>query len=352
VLCEWKKDHKGAKLDVVGFDACFMSVFEMAYELRGVAEYMVASQEEIPDASFPYDCLVELFRKCGKDKDPTLLLKEGVQAYVSAYQDCICNTDTGMKPVTLSALRLGNCDKLRAPVDSLAGALLKAKKEADLPDLLIKARSSSQDYAAGLYVDLYEFCSKLSKSLGENVSGWKKEISDACTDVLEALKISEEEDSLILANGSVNKSGNVIPINSDDTKSHGVSIYLPYLTVDQYAYVSKPLVKGGELTRGAKGYSDMLNGAATEYMMCARRNLILDTESYYEHLLLAKETRWYDFIAGQWTRALIEEVPAELDHHYSAQQSWMNMTREKFGEATPCPPEKPVPTEAKTCAPK
>jgi hypothetical protein len=237
-------------------------------------------------------------------------------------------------------------------VDSLAGALLKAKKEADLPDLLIKARSLSQDYASGLYVDLYEFCLQLSASLGGNPFGWKEEISCACADVLKALKISQTGDSLILANGSVDKSGNMIPINSVHTKSHGVSIYLPYLTEDQYTAVSKPLVKGGVLTHGGKGYSDILNGAATEYMMCARRNLILDTESYYERLLLAKETRWYDFIAEQWTRALIEKVPAELDHHYSAQQSWMNMTREKVGAATPCPPEKSVTPEAELCAAK
>jgi hypothetical protein len=113
VLCDWKKKHEGAKLDIVGFDACFMSMFEMTYELRGVAEYMVASQEEVPDASFPYDCLVELFRKYGNE--PASLPQKGVEAYVSTYQDCICNTDTGMKTVTLSALKLDNCEKLRAP---------------------------------------------------------------------------------------------------------------------------------------------------------------------------------------------------------------------------------------------
>ena len=72
------KIPKGASLAIVGFDACFMSMFEMACELKGRATYMVASQDDVPDASFPYDKLVKLFRKHGNK--PELLLKEGVDA--------------------------------------------------------------------------------------------------------------------------------------------------------------------------------------------------------------------------------------------------------------------------------
>jgi len=41
------KPPANCHLDIVGFDACSMSMFEMAYEIRGLADYMVASQEEI-----------------------------------------------------------------------------------------------------------------------------------------------------------------------------------------------------------------------------------------------------------------------------------------------------------------
>ena len=61
--------------------------------------------------------------------------------------------------------------------------------------------------------------------------------------------------------------------------------------------------------------------------MCARRDLILDTESYYGGLQLAEEdTNWYSFITDLWTKVLIKTAPADLDFHYSAQQSWMNLS--------------------------
>ena len=61
--------------------------------------------------------------------------------------------------------------------------------------------------------------------------------------------------------------------------------------------------------------------------MSVRRDLILDTESYYADLQFAKDTHWYDFITQVWTTALMKKVPADLDYHYSAQQAWMNVNR-------------------------
>ena len=49
--------------------------------------------------------------------------------------------------------------------------------------------------------------------------------------------------------------------------------------------------KGGTLDRGQGLQRSVLNGAASEYLMCARRDLILDTESYYGGLKLAEQTQ-------------------------------------------------------------
>lgn len=358
------KPRNGRHLEIIGFDACCMSMLEMAYELKGLADFMVASQEDVPDLSFPYDNLIELFRKCGKKAIPSLL-SEGVKAYISTYEDCICNNNTGMQGATLSVLDLRTCDALTNAVGKLACALLKAREDESLPGALIQARSDSQDYAGGLYVDLFDFCTKLSeqiKKLNQQIK-WTAgieglgAIEGACEIVLNELtkrppKDSDETkgdgtlDSVILANSGDTQgrpASDSVLANSNDPKgngsstrknSHGISIYLPYLTDGQYATVSKPLVKGGSGTRGAKGYTEVLNGAAVEYLMCARRDLILVTESYYEDLQLAK-TGWYDFIAEVWTKALIKKVPADLDYHYSAQQSWVNVCRKTIFDRDP-----------------
>ncbi len=51
---------KSKKLDIVAFDACNMSMIELASELQAYADFMIASQEEVPDASFPYEDLLKL----------------------------------------------------------------------------------------------------------------------------------------------------------------------------------------------------------------------------------------------------------------------------------------------------
>ena len=159
-------------------------------------------------------------------------------------------------------------------------------------------------------------------------------IRDACQLVLAALA-EGKSDSLILENVSA------------DGRSHGISIYLPYLSDEQSAQVNKPLVKGGDLTRngakggdltrgGAKGFSvsDLLNTAAIGYRISARQDMISLTESYYQGLRLVSDERkpggecsssWYDFIAGMWPIILIKTAPAELNLRYSAQQSALNL---------------------------
>jgi len=43
------------KIDIVGFDACLMSMAEIAYEIKDYANYMVASEQEEPQDGWPYN---------------------------------------------------------------------------------------------------------------------------------------------------------------------------------------------------------------------------------------------------------------------------------------------------------
>ena len=310
-------------LDIIAFDACSMSMFEAAYEVRECAQYMVASQEEVPDLSFPYDTLVGLFRAHGDN--PKALLHEGVTAYVSAYQDYICGPITGMTPATLAALDLSACDDLRDALCSLSCAFLNARLAPSLPSLLLGAREDSRSFVAGLYVDLYDFCSNLltqlkvvqtqvtqkeRKALSGQVatkSAWISPIMDACEQVIKALEAS----GLVRENSSI------------DSSCNGVSIYFPYISSDEYVVINQPTVKGGPDTIG-KGFSTVLNSAASTLLLCVRRNLIDETEGYYEDLRLSADTDWYRFIMEVWTKILIDDSPDDLNVVYSAQQSAVN----------------------------
>jgi Clostripain family len=347
---------KDKALNIIGFDACSMSMFEVAYELRGLADYMVASQEEVPDLSFPYDTLVDLFRKMGDE--PESLLQSGVSAHVQAYQDCICNAVTGMKPATASALRINACDGLKSALQRLAGALLEAKDDPSLPGLLIEARKKSRDFASGLYVDLVDFSTKLVSQLSVSQSARgpssssssaeegnrlsrqlasKSEIQAACEDIIKALAegpLGNPGKSLVLANRSA------------DTRCNGVSLYFPYLGDQQHAEINQPKVKGGIGSRGAKEFSSVLNNAGAGLLMSARRELIGDTESYYGDLKLAVDTGWYRFIVEQWSSILAELAPKDLDLRYSAQQCAINL-RLRNGTQKDCADQKKPPVTGK-----
>ena len=45
---------QGEDLELVAFDSCLMGTVEVAYQLRSVAEYFVASQNEVPGTGFPF----------------------------------------------------------------------------------------------------------------------------------------------------------------------------------------------------------------------------------------------------------------------------------------------------------
>jgi Clostripain family len=341
---------KDKRLKIIGFDACSMSMFEVAYEVRGLVDYMVASQEEVPDLSFPYDTLVDLFRKMGNGEER--LLKEGVYAYVEAYQDYVCNAVTRMRRATLSALRLNRVKDLESALRCLACALHEAKDDPSLPALLIEAREGARDFVTGLYVDLVDFSAKLVSllSVGESEyvltsydsrnggaerslprqSESKRKIKAACKQIIKALaedSVENPTNSLVLANCAA------------DAMCHGVSLYFPYLRDQQYPEVGQPMVKGGPGTQGGKDFSMVLNHAGSGLLMCARRELIVDTESYYGDLAFAIDTGWYRFIVEQWSRILVESAPEELDILYSAQQCAVNACRGSVTVKLPCPIE-------------
>lgn len=94
---------KGKKLDILGIDACSMGMAEVACEVSEYVDYMVASQDEVPDASFPYDKMLLRFRK-SKD-NVAEICQQGPRDYKSTYQDYIFTAGTAVKPVTLSSVR-------------------------------------------------------------------------------------------------------------------------------------------------------------------------------------------------------------------------------------------------------
>src|SRR5262249_50584815 len=221
---------KNNKLSIIGMDACSMSMIEYAHELRDLVRFMVASQEEVPDLSFPYNRLVDHFAKY---VDPELLCKEGVDEYGKAYRDYICTPRTGMKKVTLSCLQLAKIDESAKLLQHLVEALQQVAKTKQGGGLILEARKKTKGFVGGLFVDICSFCEQLLAQVGPNTIS--KETRDKIKAACEKLRKQIEP-----APGE-----GVIANTAADDRCHGLSIYFPYLNEDEKSEIdSLNLFKG------------------------------------------------------------------------------------------------------------
>jgi Clostripain family len=201
----------GRKVDVVGMDACLMTMIEVAYQLRDHAHVLVGSEELEPGPGWPHaEILGDL------TKNPTTTQAELgatiVQRYVESYRH-------GAESVTQSAIDLGRLDDLVEAVDVLARRLLAGVKSAAVFASLLGARRRTLQFFEGLYVDLHHLAGNVAAATGQG------RIADACRDV-QRLIDGDEARSPIIAEGHAGAS--MAP-------ARGISIYFP-LVLDRSAF--------------------------------------------------------------------------------------------------------------------
>lgn len=191
----------GRRIDILGMDACLMSMAEVGYQLRGVAAFTVGSEETEPNDGWPYDTiLTALARKPGLS--PAALSELIVKKYLASY--------SALDGVTMAACDLGRAQALAARIDALAGALRTALSDPATRQLIVMARAQVQEYEMPDYVDLHDLCERLLANAAV--------APDACRGVMEMLR----------APGYVITAGCK---GSAVRGSHGLSIYFPRRSV-------------------------------------------------------------------------------------------------------------------------
>jgi hypothetical protein len=201
----------GRKVDLVGMDACLMTMIEVAYQLRDHAQVLVGSEEVEPGPGWPHAAILG-----DLTKHPTMTAAElgavVVQRYVESYRH-------GGEDATQSAIDLGQLDGLVEAVDVLARHLLADIKSAAVTASLFGARRRTLQFYEGLYVDLRHLTANLATATGTGP------IANACRDV-QRLIDGEETRSPIIGQGHVGAS--MAP-------ARGLSIYFPLL-LDRSAF--------------------------------------------------------------------------------------------------------------------
>jgi hypothetical protein len=142
------------KIDILGFDACLMSMVEIGYQIRDAAAYAVGSQEEEPNNGWPYDRILGALAK-NPATAPGDLARAMVRHYLASY-----GTGSG---VTFSASDLAEVPGVASAVSALGVALSNAVAEPAGPAALAQVRGHVQEYTAPYdeYVDLIDLCDGL-----------------------------------------------------------------------------------------------------------------------------------------------------------------------------------------------
>jgi 8-oxo-dGTP pyrophosphatase MutT (NUDIX family) len=119
------EEEAGIRFTVIGFDACLMSMIEIAYEIRDLADYMISSVTGIPVAGWPYDLSFDELI-ADSSIDVLTLSEEIIEGYIEYYSFCAGEGLGGWTGVTLNLVDLSVIDDLALAMDALSYDLQEA----------------------------------------------------------------------------------------------------------------------------------------------------------------------------------------------------------------------------------
>jgi len=142
----------GKGIHLIGFDACLMGMVEVAYQLLGETDYVVASEETEPACGWAYQYfLYDLIMQA--ENTPANLGKAIVDSYVN---------HTPYSGITLSVIDMAYMNSLVTAINTFADAL----RNVDPPDEVCSGRYATQCFHVPHYIDLYHFAENLPAITG------------------------------------------------------------------------------------------------------------------------------------------------------------------------------------------
>ncbi|HTG18384.1 MAG TPA: clostripain-related cysteine peptidase [Blastocatellia bacterium] len=252
-LEEFKGYIGEAQFELVGFHSCSMSGLEVAFQLQGTANYMLASQGPAFVASWPYrQILIRIFKdvaeaKLKRPKDVEIMLGKifdyvyfnSTDYLLAGYSFDLCLCD----------LRPEKIKTLEQPINDLSNALVAGLRDEANPLVkyfILLAHWESQSYFQENYTDLYDFCLCLRRYCETPVkaNGRAEAISslatirEACERVRIVLRKQSSNDRYPIdpdnpdnLNERVSSTNPVIEANfagPHSQFSHGLSVYFPW----------------------------------------------------------------------------------------------------------------------------
>jgi len=148
----------GRPLDLLGFDACLMSMLEIHYQVRDLCHVVVGSQETEPGDGWPYDFVTKRLVE-NPDMNSTLLSQGIVADYVDFYRTAFPHL-----PVTQSAVSTKKLHELASAVSALGQACQAAVSDYRSVGILFGALRAAESFTDPDYIDLMHFCQLLNET--------------------------------------------------------------------------------------------------------------------------------------------------------------------------------------------
>lgn len=213
--------EKEGTLELVGMHSCSMSAIEVAYQLKGAANYMIASEGLSFVGAWPYRQLLQKIF-CTIDyatkKRPVnianlvktvhqLCLHNGADFIFAGYSSDLC----------LISLKQERVEALNGPIERLTRALKAGLIDKRDRDLIVLAHWESQSFYQEVYTDLRDFCERLKERCKGSKRPAQRSMATSCATVINLLK-DGSKGPVVQADFS----------GPDCQFTHGLSIYFPW----------------------------------------------------------------------------------------------------------------------------
>lgn len=210
--------------ELIGMHSCSMSAVEVAYQLKGTANYMMGSEGLSFVGAWPYrQMLQKIF--CAIEKKRKVDVPELMR---SLHELCLHNSADFIfagysSDLCLISLDPKRVEALTTPLEKLTEALHAGLSDDRGRELILLAHWKSQSYFQELYTDLYDFCLCLMESCNESdYSRVQKFMKSACESMIEVLTPEKTGEKPL---GPIMQADFFGP---DCQYSHGLSIYFPW----------------------------------------------------------------------------------------------------------------------------
>ena len=161
--------ESGIYLDIIAYDACLMGMIEIAYEVRDLAGYMVASEETIPWNGYDYTTFLSPLA-ANTSMNAETLTGVMVDAYGESYS---------YEDVTLSSVDLSKIRDLKRQTDTLVQKIIEA---GNVWDTVGEAWRNATKFYYPDYVDLGDF----ARILMNNIQ--KPSVRQAASDLYDSIQ--------------------------------------------------------------------------------------------------------------------------------------------------------------------